>query len=136
NNGENCLILACYQNANIKTLDFLITDLNLNVNHRDKHTESCLVRLCEKCADFEIIKSMIERHGANPLDRDVDGNNCLGILLINDNESPDHSSLLEIVKYMIEVQKIDSGSVNHNHENYLHILCNKTNLSLEIIDYF
>lgn len=113
---ENCLIMTCKKkNPSIEVIKYLIEELAINHDQKDKIGNNCLMIACQNNSSITIIKYLIETIKMNPNNCSIHGENCLLIAAKNNSD--------KIIRYLIEKQKINIDSEDSYSHNCLMTAC-------------
>jgi len=98
-NKNKYLFEACYNNKHLSVIKYLIDDLNINYNFRDKDGNRCLEIACMRNSNIEIIKYFIEEKKMNINYSNIYNQNCLDIACI-------YNPHVCVLKYLINKKKM------------------------------
>lgn len=123
--GNNCLMIAC-GSGNLSKIKYLINEIKMDKNHKNKHSRNCLQCACATNTNLEIVKYLIDDLGMDVNNKNNDGSNCLLSSAANSN--------LEIIKYLITEVGMDKNVIDYHNDNILTWAC-MYNDNVEMIKY-
>ncbi len=128
--GNTYLILACKYYLNLDVIKFLIEECKININQVNNEGINCLIQ-CLIISNYDVVKYLIETKKMDPNFIDIHGNTYL----IKYCQIRSLDLDLEIIKYFIEICKINVYHVNNEQKNCLYYCCKRSN-KISVIKYF
>lgn len=110
---NNCLMLACLNNASCDVIEYLIQEQKINPHHDNDRGNNCLMIACNN-NNLDVIKYLIQQCNMDPNRANYRWHNCLTIACLNKNK--------KIIKYLIEKLSIRLSDARYSHEQLLLIL--------------